>query len=63
MMYPDRRSVSTSVPYIQKTRMGTAVRFVSVPGSMPRTMSSARCKVKKRIESRDAMVSITLFFI
>src|SRR5882724_2908395 len=42
MMYPDRRSASTSVPYSQKTKMGTAVRFVSFPGSIPRTMSSAR---------------------
>src|ERR1700686_5425994 len=28
MMYPDRRSASTSVPYSHKTKMGTAVRFV-----------------------------------
>jgi hypothetical protein len=43
--------------------MGTAARFVSFPGSNPRTMSSARWNVKKRIESRDAIVNITLFFI
>src|SRR6266446_9863489 len=30
MMYPDRRSKSTSVPYSQTTKVGTAVRFVSV---------------------------------
>src|SRR6266704_6887611 len=30
MMYPDRRSASTSVPYSQKTKMGTAVRFESL---------------------------------
>jgi hypothetical protein len=63
MMYPDRRSKSTSVPYSQTTKVGTAKRFVAVPGSNPRTMSSARCKEKKRIESRDAMVNITLCFI
>src|SRR5262249_19790972 len=42
MTYPDRRSASTSVPYSQVTRMGTAMRFESPPFSIPRTMSSAR---------------------
>jgi hypothetical protein len=27
MTYPDRRSASTSVPYSQTTKMGTATRF------------------------------------
>src|SRR5262245_26881192 len=36
MMYPDRRSASTRVPYSQTTRMGTAVRFESPPFSKPR---------------------------
>src|SRR4029450_2658136 len=56
MMYPDRRSASTSVPYSQKTKMGTALRFVSFPGSNPRTMSSARRNVKKRMEGTEGMV-------
>jgi hypothetical protein len=38
---PGRRSASTNVPYNQTTKMGTAVRFVSFPGSIARTMSSA----------------------
>jgi len=42
MTYPDRRSASTSVPYSQTTRMGTAMRFESVHGSIPRTMSSVK---------------------
>src|ERR1051326_2120632 len=42
MTYPDRLSVNTSVPYSQTTRIGTAIRFESVPGSIPRTMSSVR---------------------
>ena len=41
MTYPDRLSVSTSVPYTQTTRMGAAtMRFENVPGSIPLTMSS-----------------------
>src|ERR1017187_7097429 len=42
MTYPDRRSASTSVPYSQTTRMGTATRFEAPPFSIPRTMSSVR---------------------
>jgi len=42
MTYPDRRSASTNVPYSQTTKIGTAMRFESVPGSIPRTMSSVR---------------------
>jgi hypothetical protein len=63
MMYPDRRSASTSAPYNQTTKMGTAVRFESFPGSIPRTMSSARCNEKKRTVSTDAVVNITFCFI
>src|SRR5258707_15249466 len=43
MMYPDRRSASTSVPYSQTTEKGTTImRFASPPGSHPYTMSPAR---------------------
>jgi hypothetical protein len=42
MTYPDRRSASTSVPYSQTTQMSTAPRLGSVPGAIPRTMSSVR---------------------
>src|ERR1043166_1242922 len=42
MTYPDRRSASTSVPYSQTTRMGTATRFEIPPFSIPRMMSPVR---------------------
>jgi hypothetical protein len=42
MTCPDRRSASTSVPYSQTTRMSTPTRVLTPPGSIPRTMSSAR---------------------
>jgi hypothetical protein len=42
MTYPDRPSASTNVPYSQTTKIGTAMRFESVPGSIPRTISSVR---------------------
>ena len=35
MMYPDRRSASTSVPYSQMTRMGTATRVEPPASGVP----------------------------
>lgn len=51
------------LPYSQTTRMGTAMRSKSVPGSIPRTISSAVCNVTKRIDSKEAIVNTTLCFI
>ena len=43
MMYPDRRSASTRIPYSKATVMSTPPsRFESPPGSNPYTMSPAR---------------------
>ena len=38
------------------------MRSESLPGSIPRTMSSARCNVIKRTDSKVAMVNIWLRF-
>ena len=63
MTYPDRRPASTSVPYNQVTKMRIALRLVGVPGSNPRTMSSARWSENIRIEIKDATVRSWLCFI
>jgi len=42
MTYPGRRSVSTSVPYSQTTRMAMAMKFAGRALSIPRTMSSVK---------------------
>ena len=42
MTYPDCRSASTSVPYTQTTRVGTATRIVASPWDIPMRMSSVK---------------------
>jgi len=63
LMYPDRRSASSSVPYSKTATTAKAMLVTGPALSIPRTMSSVMCSNNKRIESRDAMVSITLCFI
>src|SRR5882724_11851478 len=66
MMYPDRRSASSSVPYSQMTRMGTPTRVEPPASGVPTlawSVSLVACNVMSRIESRDEMVNIKLCFI
>jgi hypothetical protein len=65
IMYPDRRSASTRVPYSETARMGTETR-VEPPasGADPGVESIARQgNVTNRIESSDATINTTLCFI
>ena len=63
MMYPDRRSASTSVPQSQTTRISTPKRPETPHVSTRRATSSAQCDTNKRIESRDVMVNVTVCFM
>jgi len=66
MTYPDRRSASTSVPYSQITRTGTATRVEPPASGVPTLawrVSLVKCNVMNRIVSRDVMVNMRLCFI
>src|SRR5258705_512879 len=63
MTYPDRRPASTSVAHTHPARTANPIMLRGPPGAIPRTMSSARCNVRRRIESREATVNMTWFFI
>jgi hypothetical protein len=60
---PHRRSKNTNVAESQTKRMSKPPKADMVPDSSPRLTSSAQCNEKKRIESKDVMVNVTLRFI
>ena len=59
MTSPHRLSANTRVPQSQTARMSRPPKAEMVPGSSPRATSWAQCNEKRRIESRDEMVSVT----
>jgi hypothetical protein len=65
MMYPDRRSASTRVPYSQTKRMGSAMRFEAPLHGHPAIAKDVVRKVKRQEEdreSRDTMINIVWCF-
>jgi len=48
MTYPDRFPASTSVPYSQTTKMGSAMRLESAPGRIPGVGSAIRKECREQ---------------